>query len=107
MYACPPSATDCDERTGSLLCREDPIYGGTGSIANPKFDEPGYIAQPPCLWGDAAYGLEPPVNTTGLYLHTVKMANATFGHHGEMAWQQMYYVDTDVGTASMRMPKMK
>ena len=47
-----------NNRTGELLCRQEPIYGGTGKIDLPKFDEPGYILQPPCLWGDAP-GLEP------------------------------------------------
>ena len=36
-------------------------------------------------------GLEAPVGVEGYVLHTVKTANATYGHHGEMAWQQMYY----------------
>ena len=75
---------------GELLCREDPVYGGTGKIDQPKFDEPGYILQPPCLWGSSEFGLEEPVDTTGYTLHSVKTSNATYGHHGEMAWQQMY-----------------
>merc|ERR1711998_604609 len=29
--------------TGELICRQEPIYGGTGKIDLPKFDEPGYI----------------------------------------------------------------
>ena len=28
----------------------------------------------------------------GYMLHSVKTANATYGHHGEMAWQQMYII---------------
>lgn len=44
--------------TGELLCRQEPVYGGTGQIDLPKFDEPGYILQPPCLWGYQP-GLEP------------------------------------------------
>lgn len=69
--------------TGELICREDPVYGTS---------DPGFILQPPCLWGDAAYGLEPPPDVNGVMLHAVKTANATYGHHGEMAWLQMLYV---------------
>merc|ERR1711934_781846 len=72
-------------------CHADPVYGGTGKIDNVTFDEPGYILQPPCLWGSAEFGLEPPIDTSGYTLHTVKTSNATYGHHGEMAWQQMYF----------------
>ena len=67
------------------------IYGGTGKVDNPNMDEPGYILQPPCLWGDAKFGLEAPPDVTGRTLHTVKTSKADYGHHGEMAWQQMYF----------------
>lgn len=90
MYRCNKSVEVCNATTGELLCREDPVYGGTGKIDQPKFDEPGYILQPPCLWGSSEFGLEEPVDTTGYTLHSVKTSNATYGHHGEMAWQQMY-----------------
>jgi len=69
--------------TRELLCREDPIYGK---------NEPGFILQPPCLWGDSKFGLEAPPNVTDKYLYAVKTSNATYGHHGEMAWLQMLYV---------------
>lgn len=91
MYRCNKSVPVCNRTTGELICREDPVYGGTGRIDNATFDEPGYILQPPCLWGDPEFGLEPPVDTTGYTLHTYKTSNATNGHHGEMAWQQMYF----------------
>ena len=85
--------------TGELLCEERPIYGGTASQdPNPHMDEPGFIAVPPCLWaspngGDPSlFGLEAsPDLGSGTMLHSVKTANATDGHHGEMAWQQMYF----------------
>ena len=94
MYRCNMSEVrECTAATGELLCREEPIYGGTGRIDEPRFDEPGYILQPPCLWGDAKYGLQPPPQTSGYTLHSVKTSNATYGHHGEMAWQQMYFFD--------------
>lgn len=79
--------------TGDLICVERPIYGGTGEVQTPKFDEPGYILQPPCLWGEEQYGLEPPVLVGGTTLHAVKTSNATFGHHGEMAWMQVFLID--------------
>lgn len=91
MYRCDKSVKVCNATTGDLICREDPVYGGTGKIDNVTFDEPGYILQPPCLWGSAEFGLEPPIDTSGYTLHTVKTSNATYGHHGEMAWQQMYF----------------
>jgi hypothetical protein len=34
--------------TGELVCSQKPIYGGTGKISDPKFDEPGYILQVRC-----------------------------------------------------------
>lgn len=91
MYKCEKSVKVCNATTGTLLCREEPIYGGTGKIDDKRFDEPGYILQPPCIWGSPEYGLESPPDVTGLTLHSVKTSNATYGHHGEMAWQQMYY----------------
>lgn len=81
----------CNATTGTLLCNEKPVYGGTGRIDQSRFDEPGYILQPPCLWGSSEFGLEAPPDTSDVVLGTVKTANATYGHHGEMAWQQMYW----------------
>ena len=97
MYRCPRSLVEsgqvCDSGTGELLCEERPIYGGEGKNP-PKFDESGFILQPPCLFGDPEFGLEQPPDTdpSKWVLHTVKTSNATYGHHGEMAWQQMYLV---------------
>eukprot|EP01047_Picozoa_sp_COSAG01_P024458 COSAG01_NODE_1512_length_10066_cov_33.054379_1_plen_45_part_00 len=36
--------------TGEIICEERPVYGGTGKLDLSKFDEPGYILQPPCVW---------------------------------------------------------
>ena len=92
LYRCPKDVLDCNASTGQLLCEERPVYGGTDQIQEKKFDEPGFILQPPCLWGDEKFGLEAPpdVSPERYNLFTVKTSNATFGHHGEMAWQQMY-----------------
>jgi hypothetical protein len=75
--------------TRKLICRETPLYGGNG-LFEKKFDEQGYIAIPPCLWGEGTQDLEPPVLVSGQPLYSVKYANSTYGHHGEMAWMQVY-----------------
>ena len=98
MYRCPAGTEVCngDAEGAELLCEEKPIYGGVGEIGQKKFDEAGYILQPPCLWGSKEHGLtEPPATSSkaGYVLGSVKTSNATYGHHGEMAWQQMYYFD--------------
>jgi hypothetical protein len=38
-----------NNKTGEVICEERPIYGGTGKIPEGRYDEPGYILQPPCL----------------------------------------------------------
>lgn len=76
--------------TGELLCMERPIYGGNG-VLEPDYDEKGFILQPPCLWGDKEFGLEPPLELKGIPLRSVKTSIATNGHHGEMAWQQLFF----------------
>ena len=52
VYACAKGTplSECDTRSGELLCRTDPVYGGTGdpAIRGTRFDEPGYIAIPDC-----------------------------------------------------------
>lgn len=93
MYRCPKGTKVCNATSGELLCRESPVYGGTGRVDEPRFDEPGYILQPPCLWGSEEFGLEAPPETGGYVLGSVKASNATYGHHGEMAWQQMYFFE--------------
>ena len=78
--------------TGKMLCAQEPIYGGTGSIDLPAYDEPGYIATPPCLWGSPADGLEPPPKMNGVTIRVVAITNNTFGHHGEMALPEISLV---------------
>lgn len=72
-----------------LLCRQVPVYGA-GNITHNKYDELGYIALPPCLWGSDK-GLNPsvllPPNTP---LVSIKHnRNTHMGHYGEMASWQM------------------
>lgn len=90
MYRCPKGTKVCDQTTGELLCVERPVYGNS---SGDPFAEPGYIFQPPCLWGSEEFGLQPPPSVEGFVLGTVKTSNATYGHRGEMAWQQMYVFD--------------
>jgi hypothetical protein len=80
-----------NNRTGELLCRQEPIYGGTGKLDLGKFDEPGYILQPPCLWGYQE-GLEPMPLASGVPLMIKAITNATYGHHGEMAFPEVTLV---------------
>lgn len=72
-----------------ILCRQIPKYG-QGNVKDDKYDEAGYIALPPCLWGDDE-GLEPsvflPENTQLLSIK--RNRNTDMGHYGEMASWQM------------------
>ena len=96
VYACSKniSLSNCNATTGTLLCKQKPVYGGTNAkeLNNTKFNEPGYIAIPDCLWGNG-FGLEKPINLTGVPLHMIKKCNGTYngraqGHYGEMAGGQ-------------------
>jgi hypothetical protein len=75
--------------TGQLLCHVDMLRGSGGTE---PFDERGYIAIPPCLWSSNGTndGLSPPhflpLNAT---LLSIKRANSTWPHTGEMASWQM------------------
>ena len=82
--------------TGKLLCREEAVHGGTGQIDQKKYDEKGYIAMPPCLWGSAADGLEPPPVISGVTIRVTSLTNNTYGHHGEMALPEMSFVSLPV-----------
>lgn len=77
--------------TGKLLCGQNPIYGGTGQVDDPRFDEAGYIAVPPCMWGSAEHGLESPPVINGMTVKVVAVTNSTYGHHGEMALPEISY----------------
>ena len=75
-----------------ILCHQAPVYGnGTGanSVAG-IYDEAGYLALPPCLWGGDE-GLKPsvhlPPNTP--LVSVKKNVNTHAGHFGEMASWQM------------------
>jgi len=76
--------------TGELLCDQRSVYGENNP--NSRFAEPGYINRPPCLWGDAKYGLEPPPKVGGRVLLAVAITNATNRHHGEMGIPVLFTV---------------
>jgi len=92
VYACAKNTSleGCNATVGKLLCKQEPVYGGSQnpSLVGTRFDEPGYIAIPDCFWGAAEFGLEPEPNLTGVPLYMVKTSNATWGHYGEMAGGQ-------------------
>jgi hypothetical protein len=77
--------------TGQLLCHVEPLRG-SGSSAE-KYDEDGYIAIPPCLWSEDPSGTEglpmPDLLQLNTTLMSIKRANSTFPHTGEMASWQM------------------
>ena len=82
-----------NDDSGEVLCSMKPIYG-TGDPED-KFDEKGYAALPPCLWGDGAGDDEDavlpqrPFLSFGTNLRSVAKQNSTFGHFGQMASWQM------------------
>mmetsp|Transcript_8837 Transcript_8837/g.14802 ORF Transcript_8837/g.14802 Transcript_8837/m.14802 type:complete len:558 (+) Transcript_8837:215-1888(+) len=81
-----------NNRTGELLCRQTPIYGGTGDkTVGDKFNEPGYILTPPCLWG-AERALEPMPLASGVKFMVKAITNSTYLHHGEMAFPEVTLV---------------
>jgi len=68
--------------TGQLICRQTPTFGNGTEI----FNEKGYIAIPPCLWGSAEEGLVPPAFLSmDTNLTSIKKNNNTYCHYGEMA----------------------
>jgi hypothetical protein len=76
-----------NDDTQTLVCRNEPIYGGGA----PQHDEVGFaVGIPPCLWGAAAEGLNaPPRLHLSSNLTTIKRANSTYAHWGVMALWQM------------------
>lgn len=86
--------------TGELVCRQRPVFGGSGKIAEHKFDEPGYIAQPPCLWGSEDQNLAPMPLASGETFTIKAITNSTYGHHGEMAFPEIALVPWNTTTNS-------
>lgn len=96
------SMSIANNATGETICENRPSFGGDYSVkhdptragtsrAVDRFEEPGFITVPPCLWGSPEHGLDPPPSLEGLTIRIVKRSNATYGHHGEMAHGQFYW----------------
>ena len=68
------------------------MYGGTGGYVADRgatFDEAGYVANPPCLFGvNSSFGLPEPPLMNGMTIRVVHITNSTYGHHGEMGLPQ-------------------
>jgi hypothetical protein len=78
--------------TGKVICAQVPQYGsGNVTSRGPgKYDEAGYIAIPPCLFGDEGELKPSELLPPGTTLHSVKRnKNTHTGHYGEMASWQM------------------
>ena len=81
-----------NEDTGETLCKVDGTFG-KGNISK-KFDEKDYIKINPCLWGYEDGLLEPPILYYNTNLSSIKRANNTNAHYGEMAsWQMRGYLE--------------
>ena len=94
------SMSIANNATGEMICESVPTYGGNNPMQphpkkdkSGKFQEDGFLAVPPCLWGSPKHGLEPSPKIAGTTLRIVKRSNATWGHHGEMAHGQFYYAN--------------
>eukprot|EP00322_Chrysochromulina_rotalis_P000677 CAMPEP_0115847920 /NCGR_PEP_ID=MMETSP0287-20121206/10641_1 /TAXON_ID=412157 /ORGANISM="Chrysochromulina rotalis, Strain UIO044" /LENGTH=898 /DNA_ID=CAMNT_0003301789 /DNA_START=6 /DNA_END=2702 /DNA_ORIENTATION=+ len=79
-----------DTGVPELLCRQQTRYGA-GNVTADKFDEAGYVALPPCLWGEPHESLAPPSWLPSLTpMYSIKRnRNTHAGHFGEMASWQM------------------
>ncbi|KAH8049461.1 hypothetical protein JL721_11690 [Aureococcus anophagefferens] len=85
-----PGGPDC-ECEHTITSHFDVSVYGEGDVAADKFDEVGYVALPPCLWGSKDEGLEPPVflgEDTPMFSITHTW-NTHVGHTGQMASWQM------------------
>jgi hypothetical protein len=83
--------------TGEIICNVTAIYGSPefGSL-NSTFNEEGYIAIPPCIFG-AQPGLQTPFRIDAdTNITAIKYFNNTYRHLGQMAqWTGLMVYDTD------------
>lgn len=91
-----PACIKCElwnDDTEELICRQIPYTGKSTASASDPYDEEGYIAIPPCLYGDEKDGLaKPHYLSYDTNLTMVKWNNNTYGHYGEMdMWQMRGY----------------
>ncbi len=78
-WACVQELYNAD--TGQLICRVHAIYGNSTEA----FNERGYEALPPCLFGFQEGLMPPPVLAPDTNLMAVKIFNNTYRHLGQMA----------------------
>ena len=86
-----------DADTNTLLCNVTAEYGDAryGSL-NAPFNERGYVAIPPCLFGHQPGLRKPWTLTPDANLTAVKYFNNTWRHLGQMAqWTGLMVYDTD------------
>jgi len=82
-----------NDDTGDLICRQSGRMGHTLKPGlkkgDDRFDEKGYVALWPCVFGSKEEGLKAPIFLSfETNLRSVKYTNATYTHYGEMAhWQ--------------------
>ncbi len=75
-----------DSDTGSLICR---VVGEMGRGTDKPYDEEGYIRLNPCLFGEDEGLLESQIFRWDSNFTSIKRANNTYTHYGEMASWQM------------------
>ena len=68
--------------TGELICRNTPVFGTGDEI----FNEKDYLAIPPCIFGSEEGLLLPPNLSLDTNLISIKKANSTYHHTGNMAY---------------------
>lgn len=60
-----PACISCElwnADTGKLVCRQTPVFGNSSTATHDNpYDEKGYIAIPPCLYGPTDEGLMAPI----------------------------------------------
>eukprot|EP01052_Picozoa_sp_SAG31_P011433 SAG31_NODE_646_length_13223_cov_14.088845_4_plen_602_part_00 len=89
-----PACVSCElwnADTGELICEQIPVYGQSKHLNETnKYDEEGYVAIPPCLFGPESEGLyQAPYLQYNTNLTAIKKNNNTYDHYGEMAMWQM------------------
>ena len=72
----------CNAERNLLGCCNDALVSARSSTTRTRAR---YLAVPPCVWGDPAEGLqEPPLLSWDTNLTSIKRANSTYAHTGEM-----------------------
>lgn len=81
-----------NDDTGESLCKVDGTFG-SGNLSK-RFDEKDYIKINPCLFGFDSGLFTPPKLFWNTNLSSIKRANNTYAHYGDMAsWQMRGYFE--------------